>query len=374
MSVLYFDRQSVEVIEVPDDKLHQQPLPEQVTPLAQLLVASEFPYQREDFRAKRIINWDDDQVRHVGKLVADELAEFIPPVVLGNTIINRMYNLGIFPGQSYFAARNGRYDGLSDFRNQIQANEAKSRHARKDFDYKNMTIDDCASVILANYNQLIEREDSSQFEGPISKRLLTILNTLDLAPGIRFITKNFGGLNKLNEHLGFPDIPSWERSDFIQYGAAVIQHNGRNSLKAKNIEMLAELHLGPRYATIHRRINWSNFKSLAHDEADKQSAYRNAVTEHYANHVEEGDEEITFEEMARHRALWVVSKHFVRDDMPSIPKQPSQETVDRIIKSIAFRHGKTQAEIETSSHILQVYDDLWPSKPKLRPPILPNGK
>lgn len=374
MSPLYFNTGTGELKDVHenDPSLVVPTQPWQL--LTELLVSGTFEYKAADFRPTPLRNWDDNHVRQLGSLVARDLSELENPQGLTKDIVDHLYNLGVFPNQSYFWRRNGRYEGLVDFRKQIGADELyQVAHMKRNEEYKGLGIDEFVELILMRYNELRESSERKKFDGPLTTTLLESLNHMNLAPGLKYIRQHFGGIRQLNDYLGFPDIPSWDDYDYIVYGASFIRYNGEDALTVTNIDKLSSLQLGPQMTGIRERFGWSRFKNLAYEEYRSQMLVEqshNEAVEHYYHENVSTDNEASLEEMARHRALWLLIGHYHSGSTSHIPDRPSQFVVGRVIGAIEKQTNVCRAEIETTAIILNVSADLWPVIPYLRPPIL----
>lgn len=377
MPPLYFDTCSGEVRDAPEIAPHERLNSEQFLHLGRLIVSPDFPFERGDYPLVPQSSWDIDKVLELGKLFVHELAELEPPASLTNPVINNLYVLGLMPHRLYFSASAGRFDGISDFRKQIDAHDKLPmiREPNRNEEYQALSISEITDLILSRYNDLVELPDEAVYDGPITTTIITQLNRMFLAPSTKFIIKQFGGLRKLNEHLGFPDIYSWDDYDFIEYGANVLRHNGVDALTAANIGKLSVRKLGPQYRTIHVRFGWSRFKDLANEEYQNQLSIEHnhevAVTNYYANNVGYDGDDVSFSEKAQHRALWLLVGHYKPQRKIELPTRLKKRTIEKTIKAIQEQNELlTLGDIEATAVTLNIFDDLWPTTPTVRLPLL----
>lgn len=373
MSPLFFNAESGEIREVLDG---EPDLPNTTVwqPLAELLVAQEFPYKHEDFPRPKTRPWDGAQVRKLGLLVAQDLAELDPASNLTEVVANRLNCLGVFPSSAYFATSTGHYRGLTDFRAQIGADKLASvqniksntERAQSNSAYAELGLPEFTQLILDRYNELVELPDEQVYDGPITLAMIEAMNRMDIAPAWIFIKKKYGGLAELNEYLGFPDIRNWDVTDFIQYGARFIKENGVNLLTETNINRLSQRHLGPAKSTITERFgSISAFQDLAVAEYARQSI----IDEARVSAIERHFTEITYEKdipedpseraiiWGRYQIASAILPGVNTSELAEISKSPNGNFVHKLLTR---KDGLTVADIEIMAVSLQVEDYIWP--------------
>ncbi len=339
--------------------------------LANIVVDSEFDFTANEFPRKPKSEWQKDLVVDLGRRIVEDLADLEEPTAFSRPIAQRLYLLGVLPHWSYFRSSEGRFNGLDDYKNVIGAKEVfydPHHEINRNKPYESLDIPSLAELILANYNSIVNLEYNKNYRGPLSTNIVEQLNRMALAPSTNYILQNFGGLTELNIYLGFPDVRSWDNDEFIMYGATVMKYNGPDSLTPANINALARMKYGPQYDTIRRRLGWSKFKSLSHAEFDRieQENYVH-MQEVETNYLQNfGNLNATAEEMKRFWGVTVLLDYYGK---PSV--DVGNKSVNHVVSQLIKKDPSiTLGEVETQAHILNIYDDLWPSKPPLRPPIL----
>ncbi len=349
---------------------------DQMIPLAEFVAKQVFPFNKGDYPLPERSMWSTEIVMKLGRKVVEDLAELNPPVALTKPIINHLYVLGIFPHSTYFLSEEGRFNGLTDYRSRIGAQElvqnVRQMHDRN-IEYGNLSVDELAELLLDRYNAHIKPLHKKQHQGPLTTDVIKELNQVGLAPSDNYIHVHLGGLRRLNEALGFPDIYSWTDEDFIAYGADVIRYNGKSSLTVDTINTLASYDYGPRYGTIRTRLGWNTFTQQATKEYERQDIasqkYHRIVTDYYAEHVARSDAKVTFDEMAIYRGFHILAEHYGISKSKDI-RQISQQAIEGLKRQICSERHVSEAELETNAIMIQVYDDLWPPARRKRPPIL----
>lgn len=384
MPPLYFDKKSGELVDIESNDIVNKTA--QVA--GELIVATDIMLDpaQEIVKGSYVIpprnSWEQQAVVDIAQKLVRDLAELDPPRVLTRDLVQKLYLTGTFPRSAYFLKANGIYEGIDDFRKKIGANDViydVRGDATRNDPYRNLTANELAALILDNYDSLFERDkDEPPFDGPITKSVIKTLNRMSLAPAELFIIENFGGLRELNEILGFPNIHAWDTHDYIAYGAEFIRYNGWEKLTPKNMQIISKMNLGPVYITIHNRFRWQRFKSLALEEYEKQLAvegnHRSAVLQYWEHRNPQPTSDATFEQMARHRALWILTGHYRTNGSAPIPEKPTKKSAKLIIEKISKYRNIATAKIETEADILGISHDLWPVESRFRPPILPDSQ
>jgi hypothetical protein len=382
MAPLYFDPEKIEIIEIPSEDLRQRPAPVRLLPLAQLLVAREFPFKPGDFPVRDANEWDDNEVKDMASSVAQDLAQSTYGRSLIRRDAERLRILGLFPSQTDYFRRQNKFGGWVNFKQIIGIDPNTDRNnTSRNKTYDDMSLHDLSGLLLERYNDLIELPDGEYYEGPLTSTMIEDMNRMDLAPVRKYLQQRFGGLRDINEHLGFPDVTKWDEHDYISYGATILRYNGPASLTKDNISLLSANKYGPSWEAFWSRFDWKDFKALSLQELqrqfDNEEKHRQEVLEYYASvhpTLPQGVQ-VPFEEMAQHRALSLVSRRFLNGNNLPLPARLKPNTSKAIIARITTeKPGITLADIETTAVALDIFDDLWPMNHKLRLPILAKCK
>ena len=348
---------------------------DQKIPLAEFLVKDWFPFVKGDYPRPERTAWSKEQVEELGRMIVRDLAELDPPTILARPIINKLSTLGIFPSKKYFEPYMGHYNGIIDFRQQIGADELepvrhiKSKEERtKIYDkYAKLGLEEFTNLILSRYDDLLELPEGRHYDGPITTIMIEAMCRMDIAPSCAFIEDTYGGLTELNEYRGFPDIESWNETDYIQYGARVIKENGPGSLTETNINKLSVHHLGPSNSTIFNKFgSLSAFQNLAMAEYVRQSVIDEARSAAIEQHFEETpynggapkDPDKRMLIWARYQvAKACLPSRVYTSKLPEISKLPNEDFVRRLLGVV---QGLTEAYVEIMAEDLQVMDYIWP--------------
>lgn len=376
MGRLHFDTLSGALTELPVESTAPCAQAEALLPLTDLLTTPDFPFSYEDFERPTRHEWDMDHVKAIGAAIVGELAALDQPASLTKRRLRRLHILGILP--SYSDLESPELGGYMAFKEAVDPDPRReTRLSSRNEEYADLTLSELADVILNRYNALVEGPDGRPFGGPITTAMVRQLNGLDMAPSPQYIQTRFGSkpIAKLNETLGFPDVLSWDKHDYITYGASVLRHNGPGSLTQPNIFMLAKQHYGPHVQAICTRFSWTEFQELSRDELDRQLATEQAHRVNVETYYETAGSDLSdipFEEKAQYRALSILLKYYdVKLQLPKRMKgQQTNSTVMRAIHHV--RSAISLGEIESTAVMLDLANDLWPAEAPRRPPILTN--
>ncbi|MEO6513068.1 MAG: hypothetical protein ABIR37_00115 [Candidatus Saccharimonadales bacterium] len=381
MSPLYFDTQKIELIALPEEVALIHPDSERIKPLAELLVAKEFPFTYGDFPRPSARKWDEEYTQKLGSIVAKELADHDPPAAFSRTTVTRLNIMGLFPARDYFDVHK-HFGGLDAFKKLIGVDPIlDTKNNKRNAQYNDLSSQELAELLIERYNELVELPGGERFEGPLIKPILKAMNLMNLAPGSEYFERRFGGIGVLNEHLGYPNVRKWDRHEYILYGAAVLRHNGAETLTYDNLTKLSAHKYGPDCKAIRARFNWYEFQTLAEEELQRQltaeEKHRQDVLSYYdpLRQLLPHDEHVTYDEMAQHRALYLITTRYLNGQSPKLPGRIGSSCVQGTITMLLQKNPHlTLADIETEAVTMDIFDDLWPMNHPQRLPILANCK
>ena len=331
-------------------------------PLADLLTSNEFGFKVGDFdRIAADSGFSPEDGISVGKAVARMLMQPYETIPMTEEHIKRMNILGLFPDNNFVKRR---YGSLSNFRNLVGAERPRP----------SSNFDD---VPLTELFHSIYKEHLRANPGvPISIDELNKLHNLGRLPSYKYLYHRFGGVKKINEYLGYPNVDAWDVTDYILYGVQVLSENGEGSLSIKNVIKLAEHKFGPYPQAIKKRFgSWDVYKQLAQAEWQRQTVIEHAKQTAISNHFTEmGYSDPTIPDYEK-RKIW--ARYHVADDYlhatnPEILKTLSLLDTTQFIRELkTLNPNKTVADIELIALSLNVFDDLW-STNYIRQPSLQN--
>ncbi len=322
----------------------------QVVPLADLVFAEDFPYQKGDFEHTPT-QMTPDEALAIGKSIAKILITPIDRLPLSRELVERLNILGVLPSVNQIKRQFGK---LSIFCEQIGA--ATNRTSTK---FEGITPESLLELIL-------ELRGSTSFVSPITKKELNFYYGTGQFPSYDFIARKVGGLAELNEHIGFPDVRSWDETDYVQFGARVLSENGPSSLTARNLNKLSMRHLGPSGPTIIDHFgSISTFQSLAIAEYARRSvldeARSVAVEQHFAETQYEGSVPDEPSERMRIWGRYQLARACVKNLPESELTNLSQlENGHFVKKLLTLKEWLTETDIEVMALSLQVMDYIWP--------------
>ena len=370
MSPLYFNAESGQLREVPRDESGIPSDTDGWRPLAELLVAQEFPYTRGDFSRPNTQRWDDAYIRRLWLLVSQDLAELDPPKSINKPVIDRLNVLGVFPSLAYFGSPRKHYNGITDFRKQIETEDIpQTNYNQRNREYRGLSLESFTSLILSRYNDLLDQlgqKSDKPYDGPITQALVHTMNRMNLAPSAMYILKTYGGLTQLNEYLGFPNIRNWDEIDYIEYGVRIIKENGPKALTATNINLLSTRQLGPNKNTIAKYFgNLSVFQNLAMAEYARQEELREArsvaIERHFANieyrYAIPDDPDERAKTWGRYLLAQSCLPKATKGELRELSRFHNGNFVERLLER---RPDFSLADIEVMAVSLQVADYIWP--------------
>ena len=366
MPPLFYDPHSREIIEASNNDARD--LAPHALRLGHLLLTKEFDYESISGSRIPLSALDAEQGLQVGRRITEEIEEVSHnPVPFTQEMVRRLNLLGVFPDFNYIRKNFGT---LGNFTSLIGARRSEQHNSNAAYD--DLSYVECIEKIITAYTSVYE---GPVLQKPITRTIIESLYTIGLGPSRPYVERRLGGVSKINEYLGFPDVKSWDDISYLRYGADILRYNGANTLTVANIDALASKNLGPYTASIKTKFgSFGNFKSLAQKFfEDEQNFFisHGYLPRSSTNTV---PEEISQEQLRQHIALVSLLKHYLPDE--STIKDTTTSSVDNAIRHIQKHNPRaTFADIEITAMTLRIFDDIWPKHVKYkRPPLLADCK
>ena len=195
-----------------------------IVPLEELVLDDNFPFQPGDYPRIKTADITQEEALIAGKSLARIFQSREKPLPMGKKHIERLNILGLLPGINYIKRNFGR---LSTYVDEIGAVAN-----RKSTRFDGLTTPEIMQLVL-------DVHLASSPDSPVTMKEIKSYYDADILPHYDYIIARTGNLAKINEYLGFPDIASWDQTDYILYGARVIRFNGEGGLTARNLDNLA---------------------------------------------------------------------------------------------------------------------------------------
>lgn len=183
-----------------------------------------------------------------------------------------------------------------------------------------------------------------------------------------------GGISYLNETLGFPDIKSWEKDDFVHWGVRVLEANN-GVINKYVIDELSKRDRGPSTTTVSHKFDQGlrEFKREAkaawHAKLAREAENRQALLRDFGELFEQGEFPLDLAEADESTQIETTAKYWLA--RISLPKkgstvwakaaQASTQALISTIRSYDRRNLElTPGYIELLSSTLEVFDIIWP--------------
>lgn len=360
MTEFWFDTQAGKMIagEAAYEEAVTQSFPGDIVPLPELLLAPDFPYQPRDFVERRTKQlWSREEKLALGhwalKLLEDGAGE--PRMLKSEPHIERLHILGLSPSARAF----NEFGPFSAFRESVGSPiENRGEYGI----YANWSIKDFVDYARELEKQIGDKPEQGDFERAGG-------------PTHGMIYSRVGGVRKLNEYLGYPNIQEWDKDDFIAWGTKVIAANGAERLTTALVRVLSRRRHGPGDRTIIRHFTrWSHFKQQAIDtygyEAEDAACMQQHKLDRYKQMLELGTLPSEYGELEESELLRRAGRYLVvRDCIPTLAKHTrnrlasSSGPIIPLLRSLQPQLSAGQIEMVAVSQ--GVFDDLWPIDPGL---------
>lgn len=195
-------------------------------------------------------------------------------------------------------------------------------------------------------------------------------------PSPSLIAKRFGNLRHFQEHLGFPDIHSWDKDDYIDYGVKVSVANGIDRPSRTVFDTLSQRNRGPSARGIINHFGKiSTFQDAVEAERETREILDAEVSSERAsqrwNMIEDGTvphalfahngpHDVT--SFLQQTARYLLVTEALHESYPQAEKihiarlQPKS-----IINALRVRGTSlSAAELEVWAESNGLFDDIWP--------------
>jgi len=330
-----------------------------LTPLPDLVRDPNFPYLNGDFERLDTAEWtrqDYINFGHWALSIVQNPEETVNPVsALTRDHLDRFRILGLGPG-AYALRRE--FGPLWRFR------EALDMHAGK----ANRRYADWSLQDFSNYTARIARE----IRRKPTEADFADFHRRGLGPHFSEIQQRVrGGIRRLNDSVGYPDITDWQPEDYIYWGVNVMKANEDQQLTEPMLYTLSRKKRGPSARTIANHFGnltpfyWQVEEAHAASKQAEEKRTAEKLTEIFA--LTESDvlpTDVLQLEPNRQLAIlgqWSVARHC----LPHLPPErlSGLATVrgSRFITELkkAGRSVRT-VDIELAALQLGYSDDLWP--------------
>ncbi len=330
-------------------------------PLHEAIVNDELDWNNLDYPPGTAKGFTYEDGLTVGRYLAYALLTPEIPVPLREKHISRMNALGLLPDRNFIRSR---YGSQTDFQRLVGADGYRP---------SNQFSDIPSAELFAN---IFRQHAEAGMEPPITMAQLNLLERFRVLPSYDYIHARFGGVARLNEYLGYPDVRAWDSTDCAMYGARILRENGPESLTLDAVEQLAKQRFGPyRQAIVARCGSWTEFKRLSHEQYVREDEEKirkdNAVKKHFElyTYIPQLPEDQQTKELIW--ARFQVAKEYTPTRDAALLQHLSLLQTKELIELLRKNNRKASlTEIESFALSEDTFDILWPPEIPIRRPIL----
>jgi hypothetical protein len=309
-------------------------------------------YDKIDAR-KPALKWSREDYIAAGRMVVRALDPEHHNIPVRWQHIQRLAQLGLSPALRSFRRH---FELLSTFRNEVG-----SMHHFQTRTYEHWTFYDYVEYVGKVLNELNRKpmkadfaERSKRGEGPDYGKISQKAN-----------------LRKVYEHLGIPDLQSWEDEDALDWGVKVKMANNGIPLNPYVIHALSQRNRGPslRYLDYRQgglvkfdsRVTEQYFDQIASDQQ-----LREARLKQYRQMAESGRLPNGFSGLDADRLLKAAPRALLIEAIaPGIPEAKKAELAQGHLSGITYtllnyESGLTPGHIESTAIRLDIFDEIWP--------------
>ena len=326
-----------------------------LVPLGLLLDGPDFRYERGDRDKVDFSSWgEEDYVAH-GKRILSAVNSGETEQDVTHTHLMRAYILGIGPEPKQFSRRFGSIPAFKEVIGSPQLSWGR---------YANWSIQDYVAY-ARGIRTLVGRKPVDEDYDAAAKR--------GEGPSYITIHRRLGGVTKLHEYLGYPNIREWDDLDFLSWGVDVLGANPDTGIKRYVADALSQRKQGPSTRTIVNRFgSLGRFQWLVEAEVNRRTATRQAKLDHYTNLADE--ESLTPQnqllqptEVLAMGGRYVLAEACVPDIAKAqrleIASSPSKQLITLLRR---LQRSLTVDFIEKQAVYLDVFDDIWPADDDLQ--------
>jgi hypothetical protein len=329
----------------------------QLVPLRDLLLAPEFPFQPGYFEHVNSKEWDRERCVQLGKRTLDIISDEGERRELMYKHFKRLSILGLSPSAKFIASQYATETHAADF-------SAFKAEVGSPISYSRTRYADWGIMDYVAYAEKIRKKLGTTPRLPDYDALYNA----GKGPSPSLIEKHFGGIKRLHEHLGHPDVSDWEFEDYVGWGVRVLDANPGKSLDIHMIPVLAAQRYGPSLWSIDRDCgSWRRFKNAgtaAHMEVQQD---RRVKAGEYRTLIASQQLPREFETLSDQELLTSAGKY--RIATACLPQNTEKQRIAlatrssrTFTKAIREQNPNISAgEIEVIAASEGVFDDIWPA-------------
>ncbi len=355
MKEVFFNLQdgTLYIPDIPEQE--RAPLPTEV-PLRTLLLSDDIQICYDNLPKKPTRSIPNEEYVRTGKAILQALAEEPEKSPFTKEVFRKASSLRLLPSERTIFRKFGGYEA---FLEQIDAEDNSMKEK-----FASMSSFETCEYIAEIMNDFYPNKK-------MTNSMLHVFFELGICPERTTLFYSGVTVSDINRHLGFPDIPSWTEQDYIEYGAAVLEHNGLSGLKTTSLRALSRKNLGPDPAVITRKFHsLHTFRELAVKRLEENKLRKeriDIVLSSAPRKISESSTEHKQQVYAVHSLLM----HFFKDAPEASLLKIACGGID-----VAFSHiiknfpNHTQPDVELTALELGLLDDIYPSRLKMRAPKL----
>lgn len=202
----------------------------------------------------------------------------------------------------------------------------------------------------------------------------------DECPSISVIARRMaGGLGKLHEYVGYPNVRNWDNDEFLLWGIQALRANPNQGISRTVIDALSRLKRGPSTRTIVNRFH-SVGEFQAQVEAELERADKMATESvatkigRYTHMAQKGrldprllrDNAKLLRVGAQRQVVDCCLPHLTEQAKQRLAARPSNRFIYWVLRTNEtageeyVNRSLTAGHIEATAVMLDVFDDIWP--------------
>lgn len=196
-------------------------------------------------------------------------------------------------------------------------------------------------------------------------------------PSAAYIRRRVGGVDALQELLGFPNINDWAEEDYIEYGVRVIQANPEQKLTRNVFDELSKRKRGPstrsivnHFGTLSKYKEQITTEHTIRSEVEKLTQRRTCAE--YLSEINKGQLPIKLVEslddteqptefirrVAKYKLIASIQSGMTPSAMLELSSRDTEVLVKRLVSD--SEETLSPAKVEVKAEQLGVMDDMWP--------------
>jgi hypothetical protein len=331
----------------------EQSGPGDIVPLPQLLTAPDFPFTVRDFPKLEVEAWDVNAYQAFGHWALTLVTHENPDQELREKHLERLYRLGLGPGQAFRRRNNFDMVGL------------RSALDEQEFNYYEDDRPTPEKIMLYAANLATRLGRRPRYLDYVAASQRAHLP----GPGPHVIKRDHGlTIAELNERIGYPNIHAWGPEQYVTWGTRVLRANDGTPPTATIIATLSKRDRGPSVANIQEHFDsLSNFQERVAQEKQLQEEASAKFVEQaktvFTTIQCEGSSE---EELCMLGALYALADALLPPSFSARQKRErafsvmGKESPSRFIQALLTADvGFTDAQIMEQAKALRVYECVW---------------